>query len=261
MAKVVVKIRWQTEVVDTAPVFAPVTGPLERGGPSATHLLALLTMFTALLLAVTLRSSLATFQQDLLRQSMSALHSRGIENAEIRFHGLDATITGAQGSSAVSEAARLALLSVPGVRSVRMRILDSGFTAPKSPASASSPTVEVAEALSALRTDLLLFQPGGVALNPASAAHLTRLAKALSRQPAAGVEIQGHTDSTGDPNHNMVLSRRRAEAVRDSLLAQGVAPKQLFAAGFGATRPRQDNATATGRALNRRIELRLRGSD
>lgn len=260
MAKVVVKIRWQTEVVDTAPVFAPVAGPLERGGPSATHLLALLTMFTALLLAVTLRSSLATFQQDLLRRSMSALHARGIENAEIRFHGLDATITGAQGSSAVSEAARLALLSVPGVRSVRMRIL-SGFTAPKAPAEAASPTVEVAEALSALRTDLLLFQPGGVALNPASAAHLTRLANALSRHPAAGVEIQGHTDSTGDPNQNMVLSRRRAEAVRDSLLAQGVAPKQLFAAGFGATRPRQDNSTATGRALNRRIELRLRGSD
>lgn len=259
MAKVVVKIRWQTEVIDTAPVFAPVTGPLDRGGPSTTHLLALMTFFTALLLAVTLRYSLGQFQRDLLQRSMDALYARGIENAEIQFTGLDATITGAQGSSAVSEIARRTVLAVPGVRSVRMRILDHGPDASVPPV--GSPTVEVAQALSALRTDLLRFQPGSARLDPASQEQLTRLAEALVHHPAAAVEIQGHTDASGDPNHNMVLSQWRAQAVRSSLLAQGVRENQLFATGFGATRPRGDNSTAEGRQLNRRIELRLRGAD
>ncbi len=260
MARVVVRIRWQTEVIETAPVYAPVTGPLDRG-PSTTHLLALVTLFTGLLLAVTLRYTLGAFQQNLLRQSISALHEQGIENAEIRFSGLDATITGVRGSNAVSEAARLALLAVPGVRSVRVRILDSGFDPVTPPVPSSSPTIEVAEALAELRTDLLLFRPGGVALNPSSSVHLARLAKALAAHPEAAIEIQGHTDSWGDPHDNMMLSVQRADAVRTSMAAFGVSYKQLFAAGFGATRPRGDNNTAAGRALNRRIELRLRGSD
>ena len=164
MARVVVKIRWQTEVVDTAPAFVSPDGLAERSNPSTTHLLALMTMFTALLLAVSLRYSLGQFQQDLLRQSLSALYSRGIENAEIQFSGLDATISGVSGSAAVSEIARRAVMAVPGVRSVRVRILETGPPPPEIAGRAVSPTVEVAEELSALRTDLLQFAPGSASL-------------------------------------------------------------------------------------------------
>lgn len=260
MAKVVVKLQWRTEVIDAAPVYAPVAGPVDRG-PTTTHLLALMTLFTALLLAVTLRYTLGNVEQNLLRQSISALHAHGIENAEIRFSGLDATITGVRNSNAVSETARRALLAVPGVRSVRVRILDSGFEPLKPPARDSSPTIEVAEALAELRTNLLVFEPGGTSLNPSSASHLSRLANALRQHPAAAIEIQGHTDWTGDPHRNMMLSVQRAEAVMEELRTLGVPSKQLFATGFGATRPRADNNTVAGRAANRRIELRLRGSD
>lgn len=259
MARVVVSIRWQTEVVDTSPAFAPISLSGERSSPSTTHLLALMTMFTALLLAVTLRYSLGHFQQDLVRRSMDALYSRGIENAELQFSGLDATITGVQGSSAVSEIARRALLAVPGVRSVRVRVLEGGFA--PAPGQSNSPTLEVAQALSALRTDLLFFAPGSAVLTAAGDLQLVRLAEALKRQPAAAVEIQGHTDSSGNPNENMLLSRMRAQAVKNSLRTRGVSERQLFATGFGATRPRADNATAEGRRLNRRIEVRLRGAE
>lgn len=261
MARVVVKIRWQTEVVDTAPAFVSPDGLAGRSNPSTTHLLALMTMFTALLLAVSLRYSLGQFQQDLLRQSISALYSRGIENAEIQFNGLDATITGVSGSAAVSEIARRAVMAVPGVRSVRLRILETGPPQPQTADRDTSQMVEVAEALSALRTDLLQFAPGSASLSPGSSARLQRLAGSLRKHQAAAVEIEGHTDSSGDPASNGRLSELRAQAVRSTLLALGVSDRQLFATGYGASRPRATNDTAEGRAANRRIELRLRGAE
>ena len=69
------------------------------------------------------------------------------------------------------------------------------------------------------------------------------------------VEIQGHTDNVGDPAYNVNLSQRRADAVMEYMIANGVSSSRLRAKGYGDTRPHVSNASDQGRALNRRVEL------
>lgn len=69
--------------------------------------------------------------------------------------------------------------------------------------------------------------------------------------------VSGHTDSQGSATHNQPLSERRASAVTDWLVAHGVEPGRLTPQGYGSTRPVADNASAAGRALNRRVEIAL----
>ena len=68
---------------------------------------------------------------------------------------------------------------------------------------------------------------------------------------------RGHTDAQGSEAGNLALSRSRAEAVLTALIAANVPPGHLIAKGYGEARPIADNATAVGRALNRRIEFTL----
>ena len=77
----------------------------------------------------------------------------------------------------------------------------------------------------------------------------------LEADPSLALSIEGHTDDTGDAAHNRTLSSDRARAVADALVALGVAPERLQSQGFGEDRPVADNATETGRARNRRVEL------
>jgi OOP family OmpA-OmpF porin len=71
------------------------------------------------------------------------------------------------------------------------------------------------------------------------------------------VEVEGHTDSEGEPERNQNLSNRRARAVVRSLAHAGVAASRLSAAGYGAERPVATNDTPEGMAKNRRIEFKV----
>ena len=71
------------------------------------------------------------------------------------------------------------------------------------------------------------------------------------------VDVYGYTDSTGDDTYNYNLSQRRALAVADYLSGQGVDSRRFAVTGFGETRPVADNASPSGRALNRRVEIQL----
>lgn len=88
---------------------------------------------------------------------------------------------------------------------------------------------------------------------------LRRVARTLKDSPGFRVMLAGHTDSRGSAQYNLALSRRRADAVRDFLVNHGVDPSRLVTRGYGETRPTATNATKTGRALNRRTELRVIG--
>lgn len=72
------------------------------------------------------------------------------------------------------------------------------------------------------------------------------------------VDIAGHTDSTGGTELNQRLSEQRAASVSNYLNSRGVSGGRLFASGYGPRYPVADNATASGRALNRRVEINLR---
>ena len=71
------------------------------------------------------------------------------------------------------------------------------------------------------------------------------------------VEVAGHTDSAGSAEHNASLSARRSITVRDYLISQGANSANLTFSGYGEAKPIADNATAAGRARNRRVELRI----
>ena len=86
---------------------------------------------------------------------------------------------------------------------------------------------------------------------------LSELAAFLLENPALKLRINGHTDSAGDPGLNKGLSLERAGSVRDYLIAQGVPFESLRISGWGGTRPTASNATETGRAKNRRVELEV----
>ncbi|WP_236843235.1 OmpA family protein [Bordetella pertussis] len=94
-------------------------------------------------------------------------------------------------------------------------------------------------------------------LKPALLPVLDSVARALNQHPELRTKVVGHTDSTGSAAHNQQLSVNRARAVTSYLGKQGVAQGRMTVEGRGANDPVGDNATAEGRAANRRIEVYL----
>lgn len=86
---------------------------------------------------------------------------------------------------------------------------------------------------------------------------LANAAKVLNEYPEYDFEILGHTDNIGSDEYNMNLSERRAVAVKEYLVKQGVDRDRLYTAGCGERKPVADNSTALGRSINRRIEFSI----
>ena len=93
---------------------------------------------------------------------------------------------------------------------------------------------------------------------PESAGELQDASSVLKQNKALKVDIQGHTDSTGTPAYNKVLSLKRAVTVMNYFVAHGIDKDRLSASGHGLEKPVADNKTAEGRALNRRVELNIK---
>ncbi len=86
---------------------------------------------------------------------------------------------------------------------------------------------------------------------------LNAVATVLRKYNRTLVDVNGHTDSTGDDNHNYRLSERRALSVANYLTSQGNDPRRFSVLGFGETQPIASNSTESGRAQNRRVEIQL----
>jgi outer membrane protein OmpA-like peptidoglycan-associated protein len=110
----------------------------------------------------------------------------------------------------------------------------------------------------AVRMFGLTFPVGSAEIQPENFALLTTLQRAIAEFPSGTITIEGHTDSQGNAASNQALSQRRADAVRNYLLANtDVDASRLTAIGFGEARPIASNDTRDGRARNRRIDVRL----
>jgi outer membrane protein OmpA-like peptidoglycan-associated protein len=103
----------------------------------------------------------------------------------------------------------------------------------------------------------LLFDLDDDALSAEGRAALAAVANSLNKLGVERVRVEGHTDNSGAPRYNTVLSLRRAEAAAQELLRGGVADRAIERRGFGAERPVADNSTAEGRAQNRRVVITL----
>ena len=100
------------------------------------------------------------------------------------------------------------------------------------------------------------FETGSTRLTARGRELLDRVADAVPKLRADKIQIIGHTDSSGSRSTNLALSQARADAVRDYLVDKGLPVSRFEAMGAGPDQPVATNATAEGRAKNRRIEFR-----
>ena len=103
----------------------------------------------------------------------------------------------------------------------------------------------------------VLFDTGSAMLKPEATNTLNMAAKQIRRYASGPVWVIGHTDSVGSNMLNDKLSMRRAEAVGNWLSTHGDVSETIYAEGKGEKLPIATNATKTGRALNRRVEIRM----
>ena len=99
------------------------------------------------------------------------------------------------------------------------------------------------------------FDVGRYAIKSNMRPVLDRLASTLNQHPVTTVTIVGHTDSTGSDAVNDPLSINRAASTRDYLVQRGVSAQRIAVDGRGSRQPVADNSTASGRAMNRRVEI------
>lgn len=104
-------------------------------------------------------------------------------------------------------------------------------------------------------TYAITFDTGKATLKPESAGEINRITKIMHDDPSIVFEVQGHCDNTGTDKVNDPLSQKRAEAIVEALVANGIGRERLSAVGKGAHEPIADNATDEGRAKNRRVEF------
>ena len=100
-----------------------------------------------------------------------------------------------------------------------------------------------------------LFAFDSANLNTADKASLDKAAKQIKAEKPSKVLVKGYADTTGPADYNVKLSQRRADAVANYLVKEGVCPKTITAKGYGSTTSFDAKATAAGRAQNRRAEI------
>jgi OOP family OmpA-OmpF porin len=109
----------------------------------------------------------------------------------------------------------------------------------------------------ALADRIVEFESGRATLTGAGMAVLDQVLAALRQVRGKRVEVIGHTDNAGSRARNLALSQARAEAVKAYVVARGIRPDAISVSGEGPDRPVADNASADGRARNRRIEFKV----
>ena len=107
----------------------------------------------------------------------------------------------------------------------------------------------------------LLFDVNKAALKSESRQELGKLAKVLNKYEDTNILLEGHTDAIGSDEHNLQLSRLRAQSVSNHLAGQQVNPSRFTIMGYGESQPIADNESVDGRQLNRRVEIAIYAND
>jgi OOP family OmpA-OmpF porin len=103
----------------------------------------------------------------------------------------------------------------------------------------------------------VLFQQSTYNLLPESNDELDLVVSFLKMNPKVEIELEGHTDNRGNPEHNLRLSQKRVERVKAYIVSKGVSAKRITGKGFGGSKPIADNKSEETRRLNRRVEFTI----
>ncbi|WP_137680416.1 OmpA family protein [Aurantiacibacter suaedae] len=101
------------------------------------------------------------------------------------------------------------------------------------------------------------FAVNSADISPSMRQTLDGVAQSMVNYPNSLIDVMGHTDSTGSDQYNLDLSRRRANSVTNYLASRGVSRARIELIGYGEQYPVADNTTESGRAQNRRVEIRI----
>lgn len=196
------------------------------------------------------------------RETRVQLDAAGFHWVTLAVSGQQVLLSGEAPSAAAAEQALAAARAATcptwiGRRTCALSVAGHFTVAPPIPAAlpaaAAAPVCESSLAR-VLGGEEIRFARDSAVIGAQSGRLLDRLADEARGCPGI-IRIEGHTDSAGRPAANRALSRARAAAVRDALIARGIPAERLEARGFGSARPIVSNHTAKGRARNRRIEF------
>ena len=107
----------------------------------------------------------------------------------------------------------------------------------------------------------LLFDVNKAALRSEAVANLNKLSAILNKYEDTNILIEGHTDATGTDEHNLELSRQRAQSVANQLASLKVNPTRFTIMGYGESQPIASNDTPEGKQKNRRVDLAIMAND
>ncbi|MEL0167126.1 MAG: OmpA family protein [Pseudomonadaceae bacterium] len=126
------------------------------------------------------------------------------------------------------------------------------------PLPAPIPAPEPAPEMQSVRVELdVLFDFDKDTIRPEYRQDIQSLAEFMKTYPSVTTTVEGHTDSVGSDSYNQNLSERRANAVREALISEGVDGSRVSSVGYGEARPIADNGTDEGRSMNRRVEAEV----
>ncbi len=202
-------------------------------------------------------------QQDLSGEVQEAMVRAGLPTIDVQVVDWTVVLRGRLASDELRVAATRVAQAQSGVVGVENLIVVPAPTVeevipedetPDLPANQADLLLQARLSAAAARTPIQ-FGSGGDRITEDSVPTLEMIAEFLVANPSVRVQIIGHTDSDGEEDANLTLSRIRAEAVRAQLIARGVEAERLTPLGMGEYDPVADNITREGKARNRRIEF------
>lgn len=194
---------------------------------------------------------------------------KGVPNASLTWTGNQLSIQAANPSDAQQLAAKIQ----PLVRNMTVMtqaaadtampidtnaaITTGNTNAEKALAEIKPDNIKALDIATALNMQIINFDTGSATIPDANKSILDQGAALIKRVPEVHLTVKGHTDAVGSAESNKALSQKRAQAVVNYLVQQGVDPAQLQAVGYGQEQPIADNVTPEGQFKNRRIEFEV----
>ena len=193
-------------------------------------------------------------ENDIQARSLAAISDFEGFNGDINVSGRDVTISGTVNSEDLQTKLEQLLGSEIGVRKVinNLKVEMPGLIPDEK-------MIVIQEELNKLiEFDNIEFQSNTAIILPASSMLIDKTARILKNNPNVTIEVAGHADSIGNPEYNLGLSQRRAEAVLIQLVNRSIDRSRLTAVGYGSEQGIGDNRTDEGQQKNRRVEFQIK---
>jgi OOP family OmpA-OmpF porin len=199
---------------------------------------------------LTVYFSKGPIEKDLSERSLAALHQADVSMDSLHFDGRDAYLTGVVASEELKTQSELIVSQVYGVRTVNNQ-LQVKIISNILPIDQSKQDKEF------LSNQIIHFEYNSSNVDTKYNQILDQIAEKINSYDTLTTIIVGHTDNIGNSTYNNLLSKRRADAVKQYLHKRGVAEDQIVIRGMGFSQPVASNHSSEGRKKNRRVEFKF----